>query len=143
VPDHGDDVAFQPDHPGQPQTSPIRLSLEERLIDTVCGKLGQLLPQYRNILLVGADGLPFTADRLRTAMLDLQHRVERNDPIVLQRHDFRDRGDFFHHYHRLSEIVVRRPQLQADESVLGWINPQAKLPLPSKVRTALYRSHMG
>jgi hypothetical protein len=74
-------------------------------------------------------------------MLDLQQRAERNDASVVQRHRFRDRADFFHHFQRLSELLVRGPDLGAGEPVIGWINPQAKHPLPSKVRTALYRSH--
>jgi hypothetical protein len=38
-------------------------------------------------------------------------------------------------------VIVRRSQWQADEPLVSWINPQAKYPLPGKVRTALYRSH--
>jgi hypothetical protein len=39
--------------------------IDERLADTVCTKLGQLLPQRSNILLVGVDALRLTADDLR------------------------------------------------------------------------------
>jgi len=73
-------------------------------------------------------------------MLQLQQRAERMDAGFMQHYGFRDRADFFRHYQRLSEILVRRPQLQAGEPVIGWVNPQAKYPLPSKVRTVLYRS---
>jgi hypothetical protein len=31
--------------------------------------------------------------------------------------------------------------LQTDEAVIGWFNPQAKHPLPARVQTALYRNH--
>lgn len=112
----------------------------ERLTDMVRSKLGQLRPQRRNILLVGVEAPGFTQDTLRAAMLQLQQRVERNDAAVVQRHGFRDRADFFRHYQRLSELLVRGPHLQAGEPVIGWVNPQAKYPLPSKVRTVLYRS---
>jgi hypothetical protein len=67
--------------------------------------------------------------------------AERNDATFLRRHRFRDRADFFRHYQRLSEILVRGSPLHADEPVVVWVNPQAKHPLPSKVRTALYQSH--
>jgi len=124
-----------------PHTAPIRSLMGERLADMVCSKLGQLLPQRRNILLVGVADPHLTQDTLRAAMLHLQQRAERNDATIVQRHGFRDRADFFHHYLRLSELLVRGPHLQAGEPVIGWVNPQAKYPLPSKVRTVLYRSH--
>ncbi len=113
----------------------------ERLGDTICSKLGQLLTQHSNVLVVGLDALCLTHDDLHTIMLRVQHRAERNDSSFLQRHRFQDRADFFRHYRRLSKVLLRGPQLQKDERVVGWVNPQAKRPLPTKVRTALYRSH--
>ncbi len=120
---------------------PTRPFVEERLAEMVCSKLGQLPPQRSNVLLVGVEGLRLTPDTLRAAMIHLQRRAERNEDAYLQRHQFRDRADFFNHYQRLSELLVRGPELQAGEPVIGWVNPQAKYPLPGKVRTALYRSH--
>ena len=122
-------------------TAPIRSLVGERLADMVCSKLGQLLPQRTNILLVGVEDPGLTQETLRAAMLHLQQRAERNDATVVQRHRFRDRADFFRHFQRLSELLVRGSHLQTGEPVMGWVNPQAKYPLPSKVRTVLYRSH--
>jgi len=113
----------------------------ERLADAVCSKLGQLFPQRSNVLLVGIGVLHLTQSDVRDAMVRIQQRAERGDPTFLQRYEFRDRADFFGHYQRLSEIIVRGSELQTGETVIGWINPQGKYPLPSKVRTALYRSH--
>jgi len=118
----------------------IRSSVESRLADMVCSKLGQLQLQVGNVLLVGVEGPRFTPDALRTAMLQLQARAERNDAAIIQRHGFRDRADFFGHFHRLSELLLCGPRLQSGEPVIGWVNPQAKHPLPGKVRGALYRS---
>jgi hypothetical protein len=114
--------------------------VEERLADMVCGKLGQLNAQSGNILLAGLDTPGLNQDGLRAAMLRLQQRAERNDPAVVERHGFRDRAGFFRHYQRLSELLVRGPQLQAGLPPVGWVNPQAKYPLPGRVRTVLYRS---
>jgi len=114
--------------------------IDERLVDTICSKLGQLLSQRSNVLLVGVDALYLTQSDLRAMMLRIQQRAERNDPTFLQRHRFRDRTDFFHYYQRLSEILVRGPQVQSDGRMVAWANPQAKHPLPGKARTALYRS---
>jgi hypothetical protein len=122
-------------------TAPTRSLAEERLAEMVCTKLSQLPPQRSNVLLAGVEGLRLTPDTLRAAMIHLQRRAERNEDAYLQRHQFRDRADFFNHYQRLSELLVRGPELSTAEPVIGWINPQAKYPLPGKVRTALYRSH--
>lgn len=112
----------------------------ERIADSVCGKLGQLLPQRQNILVIGCAHLPLNAESLRKALTQLVWQVEHNDTALLQRHDLRDRADFFRHYQRLNEVIVRRIDSTPAESLISWANPQAKLPLPSKVRTALYRS---
>ena len=124
-------------------TAPTRSLTEERLAEIVCSKLGQLPPQRSNVLLVQVEDARLTSDVLRAAMIHLQRRAERNEDAYVQRHQFRDRADFFNHYQRLSELLVRVPELQADEPVIGWINPQARYPLPGKVRTALHRSHIG
>jgi len=115
-------------------------TVEVRLADTIPDKLGQLLSQRSNILLVGVEGMDLTLGDIRTAMLGIQQRVERNDLIFLQGHGFRDRAEFFRQYQLLSEILVRDSQLETTKSIVSWVNPQAKYPLPSKVRTALYRS---
>jgi hypothetical protein len=113
----------------------------ERLADAICSKLGQLFAQRSNVLLVGTDALRLTQNDLQTVMLRVQQRAERNDPAFWQRYGFQDRADFFRHYQRLSEVLVRGSQLQADNLMAVWVNPQARHPLPGKVRTALYRSH--
>jgi hypothetical protein len=124
-----------------PPTATISSLAEERLAEIVSTKLGQLPPQRSNVLLVQVEGVRVMPDTLRAAMIHLQRRAERDEDAYLQRHQYRDRADFFNHYQHLSELLVRGPELQADEPVIGWVNPQAKYPLPGKVRTALYRSH--
>ena len=122
------------------QTAPTRSLEGEWLTDMVCSKLGQLLPQRMNVLLVGVESSFLTQDILRAVMLNLQQRAERNDAAIVQRNGFRDRAHFFQHYRRLSELLVRWPNLQTDEPLISWVNPQAKYPLLGKVRTVLYRS---
>jgi hypothetical protein len=114
----------------------------ERLADAICSKMGQLLPQRSNVLLVGMDAMSLTQSDLQTLMLRIQQRAEQNDPTFWQRYGFQDRADFFRHHQRLSEVLVRSSQLQAAEPVIVWVNTQAKHPLPGRVRTALYRSHV-
>jgi len=117
----------------------LRPPEDDWLADTVCSKLGQLLPQRTNVLLVGVEAADLTREALRAAMLHLQGRAERNDPAIVRRYEFRDRAGFFHGYQRLSELLVRGPQ-QVGGRLVAWVNPQAKNPLPSRVRTALYRN---
>ena len=124
-----------------PESPPMPALAAERLADTICSKLGQFLPRHSNVLLVGVEAPYLTQATLRAAMRSIQQRAERNDPAIVQRHRFRDRADFFQHYRRLSEILVRGPHGQTDEPGIVWVNPQAHYPLPSKVQTVLYRSH--
>jgi hypothetical protein len=75
-------------------------------------------------------------------MLRLKQRAEANDSTVVHRHGFRDRAEFFNYYQRLSALLVRGgTPLPAGEPVVIWVNPQAKYPLPARVRTVLSRSH--
>jgi hypothetical protein len=121
--------------------NPLTPPLEgERLADAICSKLGQFLPKRSNVLIVGMDIPRIPQSDLQAIMLRIQQRAERNDSAFWQRYGFRDRADFFHHYQRLSEVLVRGSKLQVKEPVVVLINPQAKYPLPGKVRTVLYRS---
>jgi hypothetical protein len=116
-------------------------TLIARMADTISDKLGQLLSQRSNVLLVGVESVDLTADDLRAAMLGMQQRAERNDLTFLQQNGYRDRAEFFRQYQLLSEVLVRGAHFEETKSLVAWTNPQAKYPLPSKVRTALYRSH--
>jgi len=122
------------------QTDP-KNAVDLQLTSTITSKLGQFLPQQSNVLLVGTETMELISSDIRTAMLSIQQRAERNDLTYLQRHGFRDRSDFFRHYQRLSEILLRGSNFEVTKSMVTWVNPQAKHPLPSKVRAALYRSH--
>lgn len=109
----------------------------ERLADTVCSKLGQLLAQRSNVLLIGSPA-PVTQGDLRVVMTGLQGRAERGNATLFKRSQ--DRADFFRYYGRLSEVLVCNLPRQTGDPLTVWVNPQAKHPLPSKVRTTLYRS---
>ena len=124
--------------PDQPFTTATGV---EPMADTICSKLGQMLPQQSNILIVGVDSLHLTQNDLQAAMLRIQQRAERSDPAFWQRYRLRDRADFFRHFQRLSEVLVRGSPPHTDVATVGWINPQAKHPLPGRVRTAFHRSH--
>ena len=123
------------------ESAPMSPVLGERFFDMLCSKLGQLLPQHSNILLVGLEAPRLTQPEVRAEMLRIQQRSERGDAALLQRQGFRDRADFFRYYQRLSALLVRGTPIQDGDPVAIWVNPQAKYPLPVKVLTALSRSH--
>jgi hypothetical protein len=126
----------------QSQNADLALPLPgDRFTDMLCSKLGQLLPRRSNLLLVGLEAPQLTHHELHSAMLRVQQRAEGNDSAVVHKHGFRDRSHFFHHYQRLSALLVRGTPLQAGEPVLIWVNPQAKYPLPAKICRVLSRSH--
>lgn len=117
----------------------LRTGHSERLADGVCAKLGQFVAGRSNVLLIGVTA-PVSPDALRGVMQELQARAERGDETLFQRFGLRDRSEFFSRYRRLSEVLLCGVPRQMGESPGVWVNPQAKVPLSGKVRTALYRS---
>lgn len=115
--------------------------LRDRFCEMLCSKLGQLLPKFSNLLLVGIEAFHLTQNDLQAAMLRIQQRAESNDSNLILKHGFRDRADFFNHYQMLSAILVRGIPLETMNPASLWDNLQSKYPLPSKVRTVLSRSH--
>ena len=69
--------------------------------------------------LSGSTPSHLTQSDLQAMMLRIQQRAERSDPSFWQRYRLRDRADFFRHYQRLSEVLVRGLQLQADAPAVG------------------------
>jgi hypothetical protein len=126
---------------GQPST------LDPRdLADLLAAKLRQLDARSPNLLLIGLDFPPPSLDDLRDIMRRIQQRAESGDPVLLQRSGYRDRSAFFQAYYRLSGILLRtlgdtvRATGGPPNAITFWDNPQARTPLPSRVRTALIRS---
>jgi hypothetical protein len=124
-----------------PDASPELPLVSEHLSETIYSKLGQLLPKHANVLIIGVEGSHLTAGELRSLMVRIQQRAEHVDDVFWQRRRFRDRSDFFHSYQRLSEVLVRGSQLQADNALAVWVNPLAKHPLAGRVQTVFHRSH--
>ena len=112
-----------------------------RLAELICSKLGQLLPQRSNVLLVGMESPELPPGDLKAVMARIQQRAEVSDPAIVQRYAFRDRADFFRHYQRLSAVLLRVIPLRAGETADLWVNPQAKHALPARVKTVIVRSH--
>lgn len=120
-----------------------RIPLVARLADVVPAKLGQLRPRHGNVVLIGVEARELTPSDLHAAMLGIQRRAEQNDVALVQRQGYRDPADFFRHYRHLTEVLVRGVELDESGPLAAWVNPQARVPLPRRVRTALHRCLAG
>jgi hypothetical protein len=110
---------------------------EDRLIDVVCSKLGQMMPNMINVLMIFAGGDGATLD-VASTMKRLKARAERSEAGLFMRFNFRDTPDFFKYFTRLSAIFVRiKNSDNTSQHRMLWENPQAKQPLPSAIRAKL------
>jgi hypothetical protein len=119
---------------------------ERRLAGVLASKLGQTVAGHANLLIVGMDAPPPTSEELDAALRRIRRRVEVSGADALRRQGFADRGAYLRRAERLSAILVRRapdlsgePQGVAGSQVTLWSNPQAAVPLSSKVRSAVLR----
>jgi len=109
-----------------------------KLIGLVCQKLGQMMPESLNVLVVASEGGSLTIEEVTGAMKRLKERVEQREGDLLARFGFTDPSDFFKQFQWLSGIVVWKSQ----EHALGtgkslWTNPQARRPLPTEMVSLL------
>lgn len=111
---------------------------DARLTALVCGKLGQLVPNLPNVVVVGIPPEQLPALDVAEALRALVARAERRELRPRERHGLRTPGDFFRHYRHLSGLLVRPwlPPVPAPRATL-WINPQATKLLPARLRASL------
>lgn len=104
---------------------------EGKLINLVCYKLGQMLPECANLLVVATETGSLSIDEVAKAMKRLKERVEERDGDLLKRFGFGgDPSGFFKQFQWLSGILVWNTH--GGESVRGlWENPQARRSLSS------------
>lgn len=129
--------------PEPPAAGPAAALVEERFLEVICGKLGQLPPHTSNVLLIGTDAPSRVPPDLRASLMRLQKRAEHAEPAFWHRHRLRDRADFFNRFQLLSVVLVRAASPEAGATVHSWVNPQARHPLPARALTALGRSQAG
>jgi hypothetical protein len=109
-----------------------------RLADVIIEKSGQLSPRTPNVLLVWvSDGVVQEAE-LRQLLAGLKQKVEQRDAGVLARYGVQSPAEFMRNYQRLSLVVVRNlPAESGTTAACLWTNPDAKYPLPEKLRNLL------
>jgi hypothetical protein len=107
---------------------------EGKLIGLVCHKLGQMMPECINVLVVAPESGSLTFADVTLAMKRLKERMEQREGDLLPRFGFADPSGFFKQFQWLSGILVWKNQ---EEGKSLWVNPQARRPLPAAVVTLL------
>jgi hypothetical protein len=110
-----------------------RLRTAHRFGDAIAAKLGQLVPQQCNVLVLGSDEPP---EDLAAAMAQIRLRAERRDAQLLARGGMRDPSEFFKHWARLSALAALPVSPDGPPTTI-WHNPQARHPLPNDLRNTL------
>jgi hypothetical protein len=131
--------------------SPLKLPLPQnsekvqqyeisKLIDTVCGKLGQMLASMINVLVVIPDDGRLDNTDVMVAMARLQERAGRKEREFFARKGFSGPQDFYKYYHRLSGVLVRSSlDHGASKRPILWVNAQARHPIPADLRVILQK----
>jgi len=129
-----------------PQERPQALD-SQRFAAVLGIKLGQVVIDRPNVLLIGLEGAPPAVEELVDLLRTVRQGVETASSESLSRQGFRTRGDYFRRLAGVSAIVVRRaPDLEAEAeefSAAWWLNPAARSPLPNDVRGALIGALTG
>lgn len=134
-------VTYKTHIPFDVEVTRLRISISKeapepgKLINTICSKLEQLPPSIMNILALITDEGEYASDDLVAALRLLQEHADGKDDDYFVRRGFQGVRDFRRYYGRLSAIRMAT----RDTSLVLWLNPQAKHPLPSDLANILRR----
>jgi hypothetical protein len=109
-----------------------------KLINTICAKLGQLLPGTINLLALSTDGVAYKEDDIALTMKLLKQYAGRKDEDYFVRRGFASARDFLHDYQRLSAVLVRRGW-DDDGAPTLWLNKEAQRPISRDLYAILRR----
>ena len=113
-------------------------SIDLRLVDVLCSKLRQMLPNMANLLfVVSAPAVLETLD-LPAHMAWITDKAEHGDAPFYARQHFSNASDFFRYYERLAGVVLYDPA--GTRQVTLWSNPRARVKLPDPLKNILQRS---
>ena len=110
-----------------------------KLINTICAKLGQLPPGTINLLALSADGLVYQEEGVAQAMKLLKQHADRKNEEYFVRRGFTSARDFLHDYQRLSAVLIRRGWDDSGAPIALWLNKEAQRPVPNDLYTILRR----
>ena len=109
-----------------------------KLINTICAKLGQLVLGTINVLALSTDGVAYQEDDVAQTMKLLTQHAGRKDEDYFVRRGFASARDFLHDYQRLSAVLIRRGWDDTGAPTL-WLNKEAQRPVPRDLHTILRR----
>lgn len=113
---------------------------QNKILNTISAKLGQMPPSISNVLAVVADSPAYTADTVAAATRLLGDRATHKDDAFFLHRGFTGARDFQRHYARLSAILFRALDPAAPPpSATLWPNPQARHPLSPDIATILQK----
>jgi hypothetical protein len=109
-----------------------------KLINTVCEKIGQLPPSVINLLALGDSGPAGVSCDVALALKLLKERADGKDDSFFARRGFISARDFLKQYSRLSGILVcdASDMIAAARPTL-WLNAQARHAIPAELALAL------
>jgi hypothetical protein len=115
--------------------------IDYRLVDVLCNKLRQTLPNMANLLFIVAAGSTLKPPDLAAHLTWIMDKAERSDPDFYARHRFLNASDFFKYYDRLSGLTLYNSA--GVEGHALWLNPRSRVKLPGPVRNILHRGLGG
>jgi hypothetical protein len=112
----------------------------DKLADIVCNKLGQLLANTPNIVVLGVEGVVWRQFDLALAMKQLALRAEYKDEDFFIRRGFVSAVDFLRQLRRLHGVLLCfHSPTDVSHTPLFWFNPVAKPPLLPELQRRIPR----
>lgn len=109
--------------------------IDHRLVDVLCTKLRQMTANTANLLFVASTALVFASLDLPALMAWIKDKAERKDEQFYSRQRFANPAGFFRFFERLSGVAFYAPGKAKLVSL--WLNPQARVELPSALQSIL------
>jgi hypothetical protein len=102
-----------------------------RIGGVISNKLGQMISECANVLILAADGAELSVADLAQQVKALKLGVERRDPAVCLRSGYSTPADFFREFQWLSAVALWDLNPRPGPRFALWQNPQARRVLPS------------
>ena len=103
-----------------------------KLMESLCDKVGQMIANDLNLLVIYAPGTQH--DDLVEAATTLRGLAERKEEEFFVRRRFKDAREFIRQYQNLSAVALKA------SATCVWDNPLAKKPLPNDLRNTLQKT---
>jgi hypothetical protein len=110
--------------------------LARKLTDALLDKVGQMLPNLINVLLIDSD-YPTSMDTIAKGMASLRHQAEMKQNDFFVGRGYQDALTFLKQFQQLSALCYRTDHPSAASPLLFWRNSLARHPVPKPIITLL------